>query len=69
MSIYSSLNWLSWSQWQTYLVLGCIFLGIISGTWVGAVASRKGKNTQIWFLIGFLAPTVLGLIVAFVTKL
>lgn len=61
------LNWLEWSQWWTYAILGGIFIAVILGTWAGAVASGKGRNMQVWFLIGFFIP-IIGLVASYLVK-
>ena len=54
---------IAWSSRWTYVMFGALVLAIILGTWAGAVAARKGRSMQGWFLIGFFIP-IIGLIVA-----
>lgn len=56
-----------WSSQWTYVMFGALVLAIIMGTWAGAVAGRKGRSMQKWFLFGFFVPFV-GLIAAYVVK-
>jgi hypothetical protein len=48
-------------------MFGALVLAIIMGTWAGAVAGRKGRSMQKWFLFGFFIP-VAGLIASYVVK-
>ena len=59
--------WNSWSRWYFYVIFGFIFLGIILGTWAGAVAGRKGRSMQWWFVIGFFIP-VIGVVASYAVK-
>ncbi len=56
-----------WSSKWTYVMFGGLLLMIIMGTWAGAVADRKGRSMQGWFLIGFFVP-VIGLVAAYTVK-
>lgn len=56
-----------WSSGWVYVMFGGLLLAIIMGTWVGAVAGRKGRKTQGWFLLGFFLPFI-GLIAAYIVK-
>ena len=56
-----------WSSKWTYVMFGALLLMIIMGTWAGAVAARKGRSMQAWFLIGFFVP-VIGLIIIYAIK-
>jgi hypothetical protein len=48
-------------------MFGVLLLMIICGTWAGAVASRKGRSMQWWFIIGFFVP-IIGLVVIYILK-
>jgi hypothetical protein len=48
-------------------MFGALLLMIICGTWAGAVAARKGRSMQWWFIIGFFLP-VIGLVTIYVLK-
>ena len=63
--LYAAL--LEWSSGWVYVMFGGLLLAIILGTWAGAVADRKGRKMQAWFLIGFFLP-VAGLVAAYVVK-
>jgi predicted MFS family arabinose efflux permease len=39
-------------------MFGALILAIICGTWAGAVATRKGRSMQWWFIIGFFLPVI-----------
>ena len=56
-----------WCSHWTYIMFGALVLAIIMGTWAGAVAGRKGRSMQKWFLFGFFIP-VFGLIVSYIVK-
>jgi len=56
-----------WSSGWTYLMFGALVLAIIFGTWAGAVAARKGRSMQWWFIIGFFFP-VFGLIAIYIAR-
>jgi hypothetical protein len=56
---------IEWSSGWTYVMFGGLVLAIILGTWAGAVAARKGRSMQWWFIIGFFIP-LFGLIAAYV---
>ena len=56
---------IKWSSGWTYIMFGALLLMIICGTWAGAVAARKGRNMQWWFIIGFLLP-VIGLVIIYI---
>lgn len=58
---------IEWSTPWTYIMFGGLLLAIIMGTWAGAVAGRKNRSMQKWFLLGFLIPFI-GLIAAYVVK-
>jgi hypothetical protein len=58
---------ISWSSHWTYFMFGALILAIIMGTWAGAVAGRKGRSMQKWFLFGFFVPLV-GLIASYIIK-
>jgi len=59
--------WNSWTKWYWWVIIGYIVLGVILGSWAGAVATRKGMNTKSWFWIGFLIP-VFGLVACYIAK-
>lgn len=63
--LYAAL--IEWSSGWVYVMFGGLLLAIILGTWAGAVADRKGRKMQAWFLIGFFIP-VAGLVAAYVVK-
>ena len=65
--LYKQPAWNSWSRWYFYVIIGGVFLMVIMGTWAGAVAARKGRRMQGWFLIGFCIP-VIGLALSYVVK-
>ena len=65
MIVVSAL--IEWSSHWTYIMFGGLLLAIIMGTWAGAVAARKNRSMQKWFLLGFLIPFI-GLIAAYVVK-
>jgi uncharacterized membrane protein YfcA len=74
-SVYASIvslmakqpAWNSWTKWYWWVVIGYIVLGVILGSWTGAVAARKGMNSKPWFWIGFLIPVV-GLVACYMAK-
>jgi hypothetical protein len=57
----------SWSSPWTYVMFGALLIMIISGSWAGAVAARKGRSMQWWFIIGFFLPAI-GIIVIYILK-
>jgi hypothetical protein len=57
----------SWSSPWTYVMFGALLIMIISGSWAGAVAARKGRSMQWWFIIGFFLP-VIGVILIYILK-
>lgn len=57
----------SWSSPWTYIMFAALLIMIISGSWAGAVAARKGRSMQWWFIIGFFLP-VIGIIVIYILK-
>ncbi|HEY5532251.1 MAG TPA: hypothetical protein VIK22_09665 [Candidatus Anoxymicrobiaceae bacterium] len=57
----------SWSSGWTYVLFGSLIVAIIFGTWAGAVAARKGRSMQWWFIIGFFIP-VLGIIIIYILR-
>jgi hypothetical protein len=57
----------SWSSPWTYVMFGTLLIMIISGSWAGAVAARKGRSMQWWFIIGFFLP-VIGVILIYILK-
>ncbi len=58
---------IKWSSGWTYIMFGALLFMIISGTWAGAVATRKGRSMQKWFIIGFFLP-VIGLVIIYILK-
>lgn len=58
---------IAWSSYWTYIMFGALVLMIITGTWTGAVAARKNRSMQWWFIIGFFLP-VIGIIVIYAIK-
>ncbi|MBU4240381.1 MAG: hypothetical protein KKE79_07635 [Actinobacteria bacterium] len=58
---------IEWCSRWTIVMFAALVLAIILGTWAGAVASRKGRSMQAWFLVGFFVP-VIGLIIIYVLK-
>ncbi len=56
-----------WSSRWTIVMFAALALAIILGTWAGAVAGRKGRSTQLWFILGFLFP-VIGLVIIYSLK-
>jgi len=65
MAILASLNLLK--GWQAYVALGGIIVAAVLGSWAGAVAAGKGRNMQVWFLIGFFFP-IAGIIAAYIVR-
>lgn len=59
--------WNSWTKWYWWVIIGYIVLGVILGSWAGAVAARKGMSTKKWFWIGFLIP-IFGLVACYIAK-
>ncbi len=47
-----------WSSKLTYVMFAGLLIAVISGTWTGAVAARKKRNYQAWFIIGFFLPII-----------
>jgi uncharacterized BrkB/YihY/UPF0761 family membrane protein len=58
---------IAWSSGWTIIMFGILLVMIVCGTWAGAVASRKGRSMQWWFIIGFLLPVV-GLVIIYILK-
>jgi len=58
---------IEWSSGWVYVMFGGLVLAIIFGTWAGAVADRKGRSMQGWFLLGFFLMFI-GLIAAYAVK-
>jgi DMSO reductase anchor subunit len=58
---------IKWSSGWTYIMFGVLLLMIICGTWAGAVAARKGRSMQWWFIIGFFLP-IIGLVIIYILK-
>ena len=58
---------IKWSSGWTYIMFGALLLMIISGTWAGAVASRKGRSMQRWFIVGFFLP-IICLVIIYILK-
>lgn len=58
---------IEWSSHWTYIMFGGFVLAVVLGSWAGAVAARKGRSMQLWFLIGFFIP-IFGLIASYVVK-
>ncbi len=56
-----------WGSGWTYIMFGGLALMIIMGTWAGAVAARKGRSMQWWFIIGFFVPLI-GVIAIYILK-
>lgn len=56
-----------WSSPWTPWMFGALVLAIIMGTWTGAVAGRKGRDTRAWFILGFFLP-IIGLVVIYILK-
>jgi len=56
-----------WSSRWTIVMFAALALAIILGTWAGAVAGRKGRSTQKWFIVGFFVP-IIGLIIIYILK-
>jgi len=56
-----------WSSGWTFLLFGILIVMIICGTWTGAVAARKKRSMQWWFIIGFFL-TIIGLIIVYSIK-
>ena len=56
-----------WSSRWTIVMFAALALAIILGTWTGAVAGRKGRSTQSWFILGFFLPIV-GLVIIYILK-
>ncbi|MDD5448159.1 MAG: hypothetical protein PHO53_03200 [Actinomycetota bacterium] len=52
-----------WTPWMFAIFI----LAVVMGTWTGAVAGRKGRDTRAWFILGFFLP-VIGLIVIYILK-
>jgi hypothetical protein len=59
--------WNSWTQWYWWVIIGYIVLGVILGSWAGAVAAGKGMSSKKWFWIGFLIP-IFGLVACYMVK-
>lgn len=55
-----------WTRGWIYIFAG-IVIAIILGTWAGAVAARKGRSMQLWFIIGFFLP-IIGLVIIYILK-
>lgn len=47
-----------WSSGLTYVMFAGLLIAVISGTWTGAIAARKNRSSQIWFIIGFFLPLI-----------
>jgi DMSO reductase anchor subunit len=58
---------IAWSSGWTFIMFGVLLLMIVCGTWAGAVAARKGRSMQWWFIIGFLLP-IIGLVIVYILK-
>jgi len=58
---------IKWSSGWTYIMFGALLLMIISGTWAGAVAARKGRSMQLWFIVGFFLP-IICLVIIYILK-
>jgi len=58
---------IAWSSYWTYVMFAALILIIICGTWAGAVAARKGRSMQWWFIIGLFLP-VIGLMIIYILK-
>lgn len=58
---------IAWSSYWTYVMFAALILIIICGTWTGAIAARKGRSMQWWFIIGFFLP-VIGLLIIYLLK-
>lgn len=56
-----------WSSRWTIVMFAALALAIILGTWAGAVAGRKGRSTQLWFILGFFLP-IIGLVIIYILK-
>ena len=67
LSLVARQPLIAWSSGWTYLMFGALVLAIIFGTWAGAVAARKGRSMQWWFIIGFFFP-VFGLIAIYIAR-
>ena len=65
MAILAKLTWLT--RTQAYVALGVIIAAAMLGSWAGAVAAGKGRNMQVWFLIGFFFP-IAGIIAAYIVR-
>ena len=64
-SILARQPLIAWSSVWTYIMFGALIVAIICGTWAGAVATRKGRSMQWWFIIGFFLP-VIGVIAIYI---
>ncbi len=58
---------IAWSSYWTYVMFAALILIIIFGTWAGAVAARKGRSMQWWFIAGLFLPVV-GLVIIYILK-
>lgn len=58
---------IAWGSGWTYIMFGGLVLMIIMGTWTGAVAVRKGRSMQWWFIVGFFLPLI-GVIAIYILK-
>ncbi len=47
-----------WSSGLTYIMFAALLIAVISGTWAGAIAVRKNRNSRTWFIIGFFLPLI-----------
>ena len=56
--VLASTGWNSWDNGWVYLAFAALLLMVVLGSWTGAIAARKNRNMQLWFIIGMFLPVV-----------